>query len=81
MVGGASRQVPGACWSRVKPELMPDTNIRLWSAEMAAELGIDLADADYLGGGNLPKGWIPMHSDTGVINLEHGQGNLEMAER
>ena len=59
MFGGASRQVPGACWSRVKPELMPDTNIRLWSAEMAAELGIEVADADYLGGSKFTEGMDP----------------------
>ena len=59
VVGGASRQVPGACWSRVKPELMPDTNIRLWSAEMAAELGIDVADAGYLGGVKFAEGMDP----------------------
>lgn len=59
VVGGASRQVPGACWSRVKPELMPDTIIRLWSSEMASELGVEVADAGYLGGSKFAEGMDP----------------------
>jgi len=59
IAGGSPRQALGACWSRVKPEIMPDTTLRLWSTEMAAELGIDVSDAPYLGGDKLTEGMDP----------------------
>ena len=59
IVGGPPRQAPGACWSRVRPEMMPDTTLRLWSTEMAAELGINESDAPYLGGDELTEGMDP----------------------
>ena len=59
IVGGSPRQAPGACWSRVRPEMMPDTTLRLWSTEMAAELGINESDAPYLGGDKLTEGMDP----------------------
>ena len=32
--GGNPRQVPGACWSRVKPTKTDKPVLRLWSSEM-----------------------------------------------
>ena len=44
VTGGGPRQVPGACWSKVDPEAMPDPVLRLWSEEMATKLGLDVAE-------------------------------------
>ena len=49
-VGGAPRQVPSACWSRVNPTPIPNPIMRLWSNEMADELGVDEGDEEFLGG-------------------------------
>ena len=38
-VGGRSRQVPNACWSRVLPTPSPDPKLCLWSDEVANDLG------------------------------------------
>ena len=50
-VGGRSRQVPGVCWSRVKPEAPPSPNLVLWSREMGEQLGVERGNAEVLGGG------------------------------
>ena len=49
-IGGLPRQVPGACWSRVDPTPTPNPELRLWSREMADDLGVDRSDVDILGG-------------------------------
>ncbi len=55
-VGGPARQVPNVCWSRVLPTHAPDATLRLWSDEMAAELGIDKGEQNALGGGEIVSG-------------------------
>ena len=59
LVGGLSRQVPGACWSRVSPTSTPDPIIRLWSSEMAEEIGLVKKEHDILGGKKLVLGMDP----------------------
>ena len=56
IVGGTARQVPGACWSRVKPTPTPNPIVRLWSSEMAAVLDIPRGDDDLLGGKKITSG-------------------------
>ena len=55
-VGGPSRQVPNACWSRVLPTPAPKPELRLWSEEIASLLGLDRGEADVLGGGKTVTG-------------------------
>ena len=50
-VGGPSRQVPNACWSRVLPTPAPKPELRLWSEEIGSLLGLDRGEAEVLGGG------------------------------
>jgi len=50
-VGGPSRQVPNACWSRVLPTPAPNPKLRLWSEEIGSLLGLDRGEDDVLGGG------------------------------
>ena len=57
--GGKPRQVPGVCYSQVQPTNPPKAKIRLWSQEMAKQLGIDDGDGFVLGGGNVVKGMKP----------------------
>jgi uncharacterized protein YdiU (UPF0061 family) len=58
-VGGRPRQVPNACWSRVKPTTAPAPQLMLWSDEMAGQLGLDRPDGGILGGGPVVKGMDP----------------------
>ena len=55
-VGGSSRQVPNACWSRVKPTIPPNPKLMLWSQEMASTLGLNRPDGVVLGGGKVIEG-------------------------
>ena len=57
--GGKPRQVPGVCYSKVQPTNPPKAKLRLWSQEMAKQLGIDDGDDFVLGGGNVVKGMKP----------------------
>ena len=57
--GGKPRQVPGVCYSQVQPTNPPKAKLRLWSQEMARQLGIDDGDDFVLGGGNVVKGMKP----------------------
>ncbi len=57
--GGKPRQVPGVCYSQVQPTNPPKAKLRLWSQEMAKQLGIDYGDDLVLGGGNVVKGMKP----------------------
>ena len=50
-IGGRSRQVPNACWSRVLPTPSINPQLQLWSSEMALKLGIEKGEAETLGGG------------------------------
>ena len=55
-VGGLPRQVPGKCWSRVSPTPIPAPTLRLWSTEVADELGIEIGQDEILGGNQIAKG-------------------------
>ena len=55
-IGGTPRQVPGVCWSRVNPTIIPNPILRLWSKEMADEIGIKEGGDDFLGGNKIAKG-------------------------
>ena len=57
--GGPPRQVPNACWSRVKPTPSPEPKLMLWSEEMAAKLNLDRPDGIVLGGGDIIEGMDP----------------------
>ena len=59
VIGGTSRQVPGACWSRVNPTPTSNPVLRLWSNEMADELGIEAGEDRILGGKEITKGMDP----------------------
>lgn len=58
-VGGRSRQVPHACWSRVKPAVPPSPKLLLWSEQMAETLGLERPDGVVLGGGAVVEGMDP----------------------
>ena len=58
-VGGHSRQVPKACWSRVKPTPPPKPQLMLWSNEMGEQLGLERPDGCVLGGGMIIEGMDP----------------------
>ncbi|RJU81988.1 MAG: YdiU family protein [Candidatus Poseidoniales archaeon] len=58
-VGGVSRQVPNACWSRVNPTIPPDPKLMLWSEEMASILSLNRPDGIILGGGKVIEGMDP----------------------
>ena len=47
-IGGVPRQVQGVCWSKVEPTLIPDPILRLWSTEMADELGVIEGGEEFL---------------------------------
>lgn len=57
--GGKPRQVPGACYSQVQPTKPPNAKLRLWSEEMATQLGIEEGDDFVLGGGDILPGMQP----------------------
>ena len=57
--GGEARQVPGACWSRVEPEAMPKPVLRMWSEEMADQLGLEVAEEALLCGNGTVQGMDP----------------------
>ena len=58
-VGGKSRQVPNACWSRVKPSPPPSPELQMWSEEMGLKLGLKRPDGRILGGGMVTAGMDP----------------------
>ena len=58
-IGGPSRQVPNACWSRVLPSCPPAPKLEMWSTEMAQKIGIKPSDGEILGGGRVTEGMDP----------------------
>ena len=58
-VGGTSRQVPGACWSLVKPTVSPNPELKLWSEEMGKRLQLEKPDGLVLGGNEVVEGMKP----------------------
>jgi uncharacterized protein YdiU (UPF0061 family) len=58
-IGGKPRQVPGVCWSRVKPSIPPNPKLILWSKEMADKLKLERGHELVLGGGSVVDGMQP----------------------
>ena len=75
-VGGIPRQVPGKCWSRVNPTPTPDPVLRLWSLEMAEELGIERKEDEILGGKKIAKGMDPYAQRYGGHQFGNWAGQL-----
>ena len=75
-VGGLSRQVPGVCWSRVNPTPTPTPAIRIWSIEMAEELGLEAKENDILGGKKLSSGMHPYAQRYGGHQFGNWAGQL-----
>ena len=75
-VGGMPRQVPGKCWSRVNPTPIPNPILRLWSTEMADELGIQSGQGEILGGNKIAKGMDPYAQRYGGHQFGNWAGQL-----
>jgi len=54
--GGKPRQVFEACWSRVKPTIVPEPKIVAWSVEMANILNLEKKEESLLSGSETCKG-------------------------
>ena len=76
VTGGGPRQVPGACWSMVDPEPMPHPVLRMWSEEMATELGLDVAEEGLLGGNGKVVGMVPYAQRYGGHQFGNWAGQL-----
>ncbi len=76
VIGGNPRQVTGACWSRVKPEPMPEPVLRLWSDEMAKELELDKEEASLLCGNVMIDGMDPYAQRYGGHQFGNWAGQL-----
>jgi len=75
-VGGSSRNVPGACWSRVNPDHMPKPVLRMWSDEVAVMLGLEVAEEDVLSGNRLVTGMDPYSQRYGGHQFGRWAGQL-----
>ena len=75
-VGGVTRQVPNACWSRVKPTPSPDPKLMLWSEEMATKLGLERPNGDVLGGSSIIEGMDPYAQRYGGHQFGNWAGQL-----
>ena len=73
-IGGRSRQVPNACWSRVLPTPSPNPKLCLWSEEVGNDLGLDRGDGDILGGGKPVEGMDPWGHQFGNWAGQLGDG-------
>ena len=76
VTGGPARQVPHACWSRVKPSPAPNPELLLWSSEMGAQLGLDTFDEVVLGGGQVVEGMDPYAQRYGGHQFGNWAGQL-----
>ena len=74
--GGLPRQVPGVCWSRVNPTPTPNPAVRIWSTEMAEELGLEAKENDILGGKKLSLGMHPYAQRYGGHQFGNWAGQL-----
>ncbi|MFL2960746.1 MAG: protein adenylyltransferase SelO [Candidatus Thalassarchaeaceae archaeon] len=74
--GGGPRQVPGACWSRVRPEPMPNPVLRMWSSEVADTLGLEVAEEGVLGGNRIIRGMDPYAQRYGGHQFGNWAGQL-----
>lgn len=73
---GLPRQVPGACWSKVRPTPTPNPLIRLWSIEMAEVLGLKVRESDILGGKKVVNGMNPYAQRYGGHQFGNWAGQL-----
>ena len=77
-----SREVLGACWSRVQPTPVRAPKLLHWSRGLAAELGLEPAlmqsqeAADVLGGNALWPGMDPYAANYGGHQFGHWAGQL-----
>ncbi|MEC7687691.1 MAG: protein adenylyltransferase SelO family protein, partial [Candidatus Thermoplasmatota archaeon] len=76
VIGGIPRQVPGACWSRVAPTVVPNPTLRLWSIEMAKELGINAGGEEFLSGNKTTNGMDPYAQRYGGHQFGNWAGQL-----
>tara|TARA_X000000368_G_scaffold317380_1_gene254776 strand:- start:2919 stop:4448 length:1530 start_codon:yes stop_codon:yes gene_type:complete len=74
--GGGPRQVPGACWSRVRPEPMPNPALRMWSSEVADMLGLEIAEERVLSGNSIVGGMDPYAQRYGGHQFGNWAGQL-----
>ena len=74
--GGLPRQVKGACWSRVDPTPVPSPALRLWSEEVANDLGIQRGGGDVLSGNRILKGMDPYAQRYGGHQFGNWAGQL-----
>ncbi|MGH8085434.1 MAG: protein adenylyltransferase SelO [Lysobacter sp.] len=80
--GPRVRQVEGALWSAVEPTPVVDPKLLAWSAEMAAQLGLDTDDvasaqfARVFGGNELLPGMQPFAANYGGHQFGHWAGQL-----
>jgi len=75
-IGGKSRQVPGVCWSRVTPTPTPTPILRLWSTEIASDLGLEPVDNEILGGKKISNGMDPYAQRYGGHQFGNWAGQL-----
>jgi uncharacterized protein YdiU (UPF0061 family) len=77
-----SRQVPGACWSRVAPTPVADPKLLAWSSDLAADLGLPTTPPDpdalaaVFGGNALWPGMDPYAARYGGHQFGHWAGQL-----
>ena len=76
IIGGMPRQAPGVCWSRVNPTPTPNPILRLWSNDMADELGLDKGDDEFLGGKKITEGMDPYAQRYGGHQFGNWAGQL-----
>jgi uncharacterized protein YdiU (UPF0061 family) len=71
-----SRQVPRVCWSKVSPTPTPNPLIRLWSFEMAEDIGLKVKEANILGGKKIVTGMNPYAQRYGGHQFGNWAGQL-----
>ena len=76
LVGGIPRQVPGVCWSRVNPTPTPNPILRMWSTEVADELGLGTGEEEILGGKKIVTGMDPYAQRYGGHQFGNWAGQL-----
>tara|TARA_B110000003_G_scaffold236487_1_gene241157 strand:- start:4185 stop:5714 length:1530 start_codon:yes stop_codon:yes gene_type:complete len=76
LIGGIPRQVHGACWSRVNPTPTSKPVLRLWSSEIASELGVAFGDDEILGGKTITNGMDPYAQRYGGHQFGNWAGQL-----
>ena len=75
-VGGKSRQVPNACWSRVDPFNPPNPKLELWSDNLGDILNLTRGDGNILGGGKTTDGMDPYAQRYGGHQFGNWAGQL-----